>query len=278
MIIAQLTGDLGNQMFQYALGRRLALIHQTPLKLDITDFETSPHHYKLDRFRIRASIAAKKDVSQLINLHLLRHADSAVSPDLFAAQTNIEENPYLVTVRDNTYLTGDCWMLRYFSTISDNLRNELRVKTPPEGLNKKYLRQIVKESAVSIHLYRNSSGNDGPASLSMDYYYRAIEHIANQVKRPVFYLFSDDPAWCKTNFIINYPIRYIDHNDYANLFEDFRLMKNCKHHIIANTAMSWWAAWLSLNKKKIVIAPEKYFDNDQVSDDLLPQRWIRLKN
>lgn len=276
MIIVQLSGSLGNQMFQYALGRRLSLIHQTQLKLDIGDFETSHNHFNLDRFQIRASIAEKKDVSQLINLHFLRHGDTDIDPSLFSAQTNIEENPYLVTLRDNTYLTGQCWTLKYFNAIADHLRREFKLKTAPDGVNKKYLRQIIDGHSVSIYISKDYSDQEDLRALPMDYYYRAVETIANQLKKPSFYIFSDDIAWCKENFSINYPSYYMEQNDAASAFEDLRLMKNCKHNIISNSAFSWWAAWLNPNKKKFVISPKEWFVNEKATDDFIPSRWQKI--
>lgn len=279
MIIVQLSGDSGNQMFQYALGRRLSLIHQTELKLDIADFENRPDNYKLDRFNIRASVAEKKDVSQLVNLHYLRHAKAdQIDAAFFSRQTSIESNPYLVTLRDNTYLTGECWNLAYFNTIKPLLRQELRVKTIPEGLNKKYLRQIAKQNSICVYLARNNSSEDHLTALSLDYYYRAVEHIANKIKKPVFYLFSNDVAWCQNNFAINYPSYYVSHNDDANSFEDFRLMTNCKHHIIANSTFGWWSAWLNQNKRKIVISPDQWFSDSTMNEDFIPDQWVRFAN
>ncbi len=51
MIVVKLIGGLGNQMFQYALGRHLALKNNTELKLDITGFE----EYKLHAYSLRDS-------------------------------------------------------------------------------------------------------------------------------------------------------------------------------------------------------------------------------
>lgn len=279
MIIVQLSGDSGNQMFQYALGRRLSLIHQTELKLDIADFENRPDNYKLDRFNIRASVADKKDVSQLVNLHYLRNAQTTqIDSAFFSRQTNIESNPYLVTLRDNTYLTGECLNLAYIATIAPLLRRELRVKTTPVGLNKKYLRQIAKQNSICVYLYRNNNNDDKLPALSLDYYYRAVEHLANKIKKPVFYLFSNDPAWCQNNFSINYPSYYVSHNNDTNSFEDFRLMTNCKHHIIANSTFAWWSAWLNNNKRKIVISPDPWFSDITANEDFIPQKWVRFAN
>ena len=53
MIIAKITGGLGNQMFQYALGRVLSLKNNTELKLDISAFETYKlHQYSLEKLSI----------------------------------------------------------------------------------------------------------------------------------------------------------------------------------------------------------------------------------
>jgi hypothetical protein len=38
MIIVKLFGGLGNQLFQYAIGRKLSLLHNTELRFDLTDF------------------------------------------------------------------------------------------------------------------------------------------------------------------------------------------------------------------------------------------------
>ena len=66
MIVVKLIGGLGNQMFQYALGRSLARNKQTELKLDITGFETYKlHTYGLSHFNIRESLATDAEISRL---------------------------------------------------------------------------------------------------------------------------------------------------------------------------------------------------------------------
>lgn len=68
----------------------------------------------------------------------------------------------------------------------------------------------------------------------------------------------------------------MDQNSPAQDYEDFRLMTLCKHFIIANSSFSWWGAWLGNFEDKVVIAPKKWFNEPNVKDDIVPDRWIRI--
>ena len=64
MIVVELIGGLGNQLFQYAIGRALAKDRQTSLKLDLSPFETYKlRAYSLQHFNIRATIANPSDLA-----------------------------------------------------------------------------------------------------------------------------------------------------------------------------------------------------------------------
>lgn len=70
----------------------------------------------------------------------------------------------------------------------------------------------------------------------------------------------------------------VDHNNASTNYEDLRLMSLCRHNIIANSSFSWWGAWLNANHEKIVVSPERWF-NDQAIDvkDVIPESWIKVK-
>jgi len=96
----------------------------------------------------------------------------------------------------------------------------------------------------------------------------------------VFYIFSDDIEWCKKNFEWVEQKFFIEGN---MVEQDFELIKNCKHNIIANSSLSQWAAYFNNNLKKIVIAPKvftmfpkKNFNKNRVICDGLPNDWIRI--
>ena len=59
-------------------------------------------------------------------------------------------------------------------------------------------------------------------------------------------------------------------------YEELYLMSRCRSHIIANSTFSWWGAWLSPYLSKIVIAPKKWFRNNQHIEYLIPRQWITI--
>src|SRR6266496_2555995 len=69
MIITNLIGGLGNQMFQYAAGRGLSLSKSVELRLNIRDFASYNLHngYELDRvFKISAQAASDADLRRIL--------------------------------------------------------------------------------------------------------------------------------------------------------------------------------------------------------------------
>jgi hypothetical protein len=85
-----------------------------------------------------------------------------------------------------------------------------------------------------------------------------------------FIVFSDDYSFAKER--INIDALYIS----GNYIDDFRLMKRCKHFIIANSSFSAMAALLADHPDKIVIAPERWFGPsvDISAKDIYHKNWI----
>src|SRR5256885_3704104 len=66
MVIVRLKGGLGNQMFQYAAARRMALAHNVPLKLDISWFALWPDRaYALHALGIQEAFATPNELRQI---------------------------------------------------------------------------------------------------------------------------------------------------------------------------------------------------------------------
>jgi hypothetical protein len=111
--------------------------------------------------------------------------------------------------------------------------------------------------------------------LSKSYYQKAIKNISNKVNNPVFFIFSDDIDWVKEN--LDMPIKsiFIDFNKRG--IDDMRIMRSCKHNIIANSSFSWWGAWLGEYENKVVIAPKNWFKSNELdTSDVIPEGWIKI--
>ena len=115
--------------------------------------------------------------------------------------------------------------------------------------------------------------------LSNHYYLTAIKYIVDKIEDPHFYIFSDDIECVKKNLKIMQKHTFIDSNQNSE-FYDIQLMNLCKHHIIANSTFSWWAAWLNKNDKKIDIAPKIWLTDKNAFEDtknIIPKEWVCVK-
>jgi len=284
MIIVKLIGGLGNQMFQYTLGRALANKHKTELFFDTGSFATAlpRRQYALDVFNIFGRIANKSDLEkffpsgikkllQRLNLYNYKHIKEL--------QFNFD--PAILNLPDNTYLDGYWQSEKYFNKIEPKIRQELTLKDGDNLFDQSVLKSIRETESISLHVRRQDYITDNKISkihgaCSLEYYQQAIKKILTVAKNPQLFIFSDDLAWAKNNLKFDLPASFIEHG-IKNDYKDLILMSRCRHNIIANSSFGWWAAWLNQNPDKIIIAPKKWFQNEtRDTKDLIPKKWLTL--
>jgi hypothetical protein len=291
VIITRLKGGLGNQLFQYAAGFRLAAVRNVELKLDLSEFDNrkyrTPRSYELVVFEITAEHAAARDIASIstssrrsIRRWLPERFRSHSSTAVFERQFQFD--PEVLSLPDGVIMDGYWQSERYFAEVADLVREEFSFKQPAAGKNVDVAAEISACNAVSLHVRRGDYAADAVAMSThgvcpLDYYYRAVEYVTERVSEPVFFLFSDDPDWVRENLKLSGPVSLVDHNGADAGSEDLRLMSRCAHHIIANSTFSWWGAWLNPSPKKIVVAPKQWFADDSLdTSDLLPSNWVKL--
>lgn len=289
MITVKLTGGLGNQMFQYAFGRSLALWKNTSLQLDTTSLEkgegTTPRTYALDAFQIDAPrVAYLSPLRPTITDKIANRWEKQFVP-YYRRRTIVEKSSRydarLRSCRDDAILEGYWQSEKYFEDHTNQIWQDLTFKNAPAGKNKTYIALMQSIPSVSIHVRRGDYVNHPLASavyiaLDANYYNRAIAQLATLSDEAfTYFVFSDDPAWVEQNLSLPTPYHLVDHNGPDQAAEDLRLMSLCQHHVIANSSFSWWGAWLNPNPKKIVIAPQRWFKTEQKnSEDIVPKSWI----
>lgn len=295
MIIVRLTGGLGNQMFQYAAGRRAAYVNKTELKLDTSWFKNPEgaikRDYLLDIFNIKEIFATKQEIDKLKGenqglLVLFYKKILKLTKPYYKRSYVVEKyfhfDPNILKISGNTYLEGSWQSEKYFGDIKDIVQQEFTFKGEPDEENKKIINQIVNSNSVSIHIRRGDYAYDRKTHechgvCDVDYYSKAVLLISSKIDKPKFFIFSDNPKWAKKNLKLRYPNIIVDHNFQKKDYEDLRLMSFCKQNIIANSTFSWWGAWLNRNPGKIIITPKEWFKDQKLdAKDLIPKAWLKI--
>ena len=273
MITVRLQGGLGNQMFQYALGRALSTRHTAPLRLDLSWFSTSKNRtYELDCFNIPHDVERVEKVGGIFNF--LKQKKSVF------VETTSGFNPRVFTLPDGTMLEGYWQSEKYFKDIEGIVRKEFTLKNGWGANAKKWADAITRGESVAIHVrrgdYLEQKHREILGVLSTDYYQKAAEIILSKTKEPIFFVFSDDMAWAKENVRLPSKTEFVSDKHITDA-EEMILIGLCKHQIIANSSFSWWGAWLNRNREKIVIAPKNWFvDPTRVPKDLIPASWLQI--
>ncbi|MCO5232154.1 MAG: alpha-1,2-fucosyltransferase [Chitinophagales bacterium] len=294
MIKVLLRGGLGNQMFQYAFGRALAIQNQTSLILDTSYLNskmpfkkwTTPMKYELGVFRIDAQL--EHNFFQSPFLYPLAKVESLFKGFLNRRKYDVVEEldlkfcPQYLTERGNLYVIGHFMSEKYFSAYSPIIRKELSFLHELNGFNKELSCQIAETYSVSVHIRRGDylsikKNKEKFYFLDLDYYHKAIHYMSEKLQTPTFFIFSDDIEWVKDNLKIDFPCIYVENNHGNNAYLDMQLMSLCKNQIIANSSFSWWAAWLNNQNNKIVIRPDRWLKGMEVNSmSLFPEEWILL--
>ncbi len=293
MIIAKLNGGIGNQMFQYAAGKSLALLNNCELKLDITHYDTLvlpnglPYRgFDLSIFNFEPIIATEKDLKLFkkdpapVSTRVLRKLKSIIQPYSVLYEPHFHFYPELLTKKGNILIDGYWQSEKYFKGIENVIRDNFKIKTTliAEGVD--LLKKIKNENSVCLNIRRKEFASNLYINqfTGLDYINNAVELMTLKLDNPHFFIFSDELSWVKQNLKIPHQHTFVEDNLYGDRYRDcLFLMTSCKHFIIPNSTFGWWGAWLSENKNKIVIAPDKWL-NDVTKDttDLIPESWIRL--
>lgn len=306
MIILKLRAGLGNQLFQYAYARALALRSKTNLAIDLNWFSNiapgdTKRTYGLNTYNLPDSVKLVDRPSPSKIVQLYRKVIAKISRDIFKYSDHKYYPRLAKPVNPNieTEVEGFWNTEKYFTDAEEIIRKELTLKVPLgiEAIQKEaLLLELGKTSPlVLLHVRRgdyvtHAGANKHHGLSGLDYYTESIKVMLQKLKEqnltnPIFMLASDDMDWVKENIIpllndAQYEI--LSNLNVIKDYEEIYLMSLCHHFIIANSSFSWWGAWLSHKakdggKEKIVIGPKRWvMDAGKDTSDVLPDRWIKL--
>jgi hypothetical protein len=297
MIIVRLRGGLGNQLFQYAAAKALADHHDTELKLDLYTYTQHKYRkFELSKFNIDAGEASRQEVHKFtgnnpVGRYLNKRENYLRCPAVFA-QPHYHFYSDFFSLPSDLYLSGYWQSEKYFEKVSGIIHSQFTPSRPLDERTAALQRKMNSEESVAVHIrrgdYTASKYNSFFGLVPRAYYDQALDRMRSDIHNPVFYIFSDDPAWCRENFL-GPDANVIDYNKGDDAFKDLLLMASCRHNVIANSTFSWWGAWLNSNPAKKVIAPQQWFQTNYLTRkepvyacryyntrDLIPDGWSRL--
>lgn len=277
MVIVEVMGGLGNQMFQYALYRQLQCMGKT-VKLDLSFYHTKQklRKFELDAFCVSYDVATKEEICRLRGYTVdASRLERALTKKIYRKANVYKENldegfQSVIFELDDVYLSGYWQNEKYFQSIREQLLKDFYFPSECNRQASELLSQIQSRCSVSIHVRRGDyleSANSRVYSgiCTMKYYWNAVSYMKEHLQTPYFYVFTDDPKWAKGEFNRE-DMLVVEHipgkPDYIDMF----LMSRCKAHVIANSTFSWWGAWLDEKEDKLVISPSKWLNNHEVNN------------
>lgn len=279
---------LGNQFFMLAFAYSAAkkygisniLINNSIAYKDHQEnfSDTSNRSYALNKFGINYPVMydfnnlTKEEKSRSFKIKNLKHLQTIISlSDLkFKSKPHIIIIPPIFEEEVDVYYT-------YFKDEEKNLKNIFKYNQKLSSTAKDLLEEIYLTNSVGIHIRR---GDYIPLKwdLSLDYYIKALDLLITKLGDLKLFIFTDDLNYVKYYFKDQENLKKVSLTNQANIariyqllnnsiyvseklnhsLEEFHLMSNCKHNIIANSTFSFSAAFLNNNPNKIVIFPQSY--------------------
>ena len=281
VIIIEVAGGLGNQMFQYALYQKYLHMGKA-VKLDLFSYENPKSMpFELDLFHLPYDVDTKKersgymDQKRLSVYRILDQISGRPKHSYYAEKLDVGYQPEILNF-ENTYLSG-YWQCENFR---QDVLDLFQVPDQQSNLASRSLQeQMRREQAVAVHVRRGDyllpeNSRKYGNICTLQYYKNAMQYMKKRVPDARFYFFSNDPGWVRENLATGDSV-IVDCNHGKENYLDMYLMSQCSHNIIANSSFSWWGAWLNQNPDKIVMSPQRWFSHLEVSDAIC-EGWIRI--
>jgi hypothetical protein len=262
MITTNLTGNLGNHMWQYAVCRTIA--QKLGYEWGINSSPTHDYHNGMNQMYFMDVDFGKPIEGEITDFHekwthYLHNGDNVNITRLDERLYSISDNSRLIG--DNGAFGGIYQSEDYFIDIKEQVKSWFKIK-PEKSLeydNKLKELNIILDENLCVINFRGGEYRGIPNVLLRREYWRdCINHMISLNQNMKFILITDDPECAKAFMTFDIPTYHLD------IGFDFYVVNQAKWVILSNSTFGWWAAWLNNNVNKI-LAP-KYWARHNISD------------
>ena len=304
MIYLDVAGRCGNQMFQYAFARKLSILNNDEITIDfylmdayekmhnnptfrdeLCNFEASNHYSKIVegsnkifQYGSKKQVFVFKVYTKIKRLLLNFIKDKRIANKLlyrimchYGIYWYIAPKKLKKCKQKNKFVFGYFEDPKYFDDIRETLAKEFSPLLPLNEENGEMLEKInnCQSVCVSFRKWETTGGTNAAIREVCDeqYYRNAIDYFLVKDINTVFVIFSNDVEWVKENFDLPENCIFESGND--PIYEKVRLMSSCKHFILSNSTFAWWVQYLGEADEKIVISPDRWYNDEKKRNPLI---------
>lgn len=295
MIVCKLMGGLGNQMFQYAYTYALAQKMNEKICYDLSFYgnrepelfkfniqhrlcleDCRPDDYKNAVLQEKAYHVIQKFIRTLNHEKIGKKLFQYYSEKGYYFNFDPFYYPSIACEKKNKYVYGYFQSEKYFENVKSSIKTQFWMKEQFGKVAREYAKQINAGNSVALHVRLGdyTKRKNRYLNVCTDYYYEnAIRYIEEHVDCPQFFIFSDEIDIVKQKNYIPDQSVFIEG---TQIYEDFSLMRSCKHFIISGSTFSWWGAYLSESEGKIMVAPDTWMTTLRDEPAIYLQDMVRV--
>ena len=279
--IHRIQGGLGNQMFQYAHAWALQQKFPVRVKIDLSSYHggRQDRPYLLEEIfemadRFPRLPPAKMARCAYLRLDRLDRSEEAT----VAFKSEFLENDL------RGFVKGYFPSFGYVKAVEDQVRRNFRFRPALPAVAMKWAELIAEQESGAIHVrrgdYLRPENKESFFGVCTPAYYKAArETIIRARPSARFFIFSDDPDWCREAFASPGDVVVSGLGEMPD-WVDMVLMSRCRHAITANSSFSLWARWLGgIGGQHISISPANFFNQGAYGSSphgMIPKEFIRI--
>ncbi len=285
-LVINISGGVGNQLFQFALARSLSMQYGYDIMLNKILYSKAMRKMRINKIQIIEAPRVRYEktnsiigflamIIAFLYAKILKTKIFSYHNKCIAIESNIGRSFIPVDIHNSNrvYINGYFQSEKYFHGASDIIIKEILFYLRSMS-DSEYISSIkIKDNFICLHVRGGDFKNNDEYDICSERYYRkSIDFISRIVRDPVFYVFSDDVAYAKSLLSFNNNLIYIENGSeidqlyYMTMFSKF---------IISNSSFSWWAQYLSDSKKRIVVAPA-HWNSRENNRDIYQDDWILI--
>ena len=297
MILLHLMGGLGNQMSQVAFSYTVARETNNTVMVDTTSYK----HYKrrpcsIGKLKLTSIMELDTQKSlyfyrcrilqkmyHLLNRIFYNGKETGEGVFRFFESFNhlysFDSKYYELKLQKGNldiygYFLIEPYYRKYYTEICEMF--DIKPEFMSDKANK-YQEQINNSRtpiALSLRLQDDYAKDKTMNVCTIDYYLRGIKKLQEMFTDATFFVFADDIEKAKKLDLIQDAVYISGMSD----VEGMQLMKQCKHFLISNSSFSWWGAYLSNKKDKVIIAPDHWINNNKDYSAKYYENMIKIQS